>query len=514
MSRSPLLIDLHLRRLRQGATHVAPQRLAAADALLAEAQVHAYGHGIAEAQLLRAQALWAAMRYDEGLKVVRQAARAAQHEGALDLLAESQHVTAQLHTARGDTLAAFAAWSKSLELSLITGQDELGIEALIGIGNLWMLHQQFDDAQTFHKLAMQQAQRLQLPLLAGKAAICLGRAQVETGQYEAAVETLTGAETLLALIGDATWLAEVHDYRSRAWLELGDVARATDECTAAWLLVCDDELLGWAQTLTLLQQARIALTVAAQDSAALSEAEAALDHARHIAARFELIDFQTQIAADWAQLAEQQQDWKRALAEFKTYRELNLAAMRRYQRAGDRDVASSKLARLKREIDRLINRMLSAPALNTASASGERPLLVERHVWQQRLQHVAAMESDFGLCLIQFDGLGDDPATTSPHLERSRMLWLASLVREDDLLTEFATGLYILLLRPAPAGWLDRIASAIQQLHAASPWESSKCRIGVVQGARGLAIDALLACAQAALVTTPVPESEGRHACP
>ncbi|KAF0814736.1 hypothetical protein IGB42_00791 [Andreprevotia sp. IGB-42] len=491
MPHSPLAIDLHLHQLRRSLVAATQHGVDAALSMLTQARAQQYGHGIAEAQLVQAQALWAAMRYDEGLRVVRQAQQAARFEGAQDLQAEAHHTAALLYMAKGRYLQAFSAWQQALELSLITRQDELGIDALIGVGKLWHIDGQSERAHDYHLLAYQRACQLKLALHASKAAICLARQRIMLGNHEQALDTLSEASALLQADGDKTWQAEVHNYRSTALLALGDAPAALAECGNAWCIVGNDDALAWAQTLTLLQRARVLLAARNADAAATD-----LDAARALATRFELGDFLAQIALCWSELAEAQADWPRALDEYKHYLAHEQHALTQHRKAEQQALSSARFSKLARNMDKLVSRMLGG--LAHAPEKRDASPIVSRHAWQRQLTRTAQAPHAMGIMLIQW------PSAGSPRHEQQRLLLLASFCSDQEVVTTLADGLYALLLCPAQPAVLAQLGTALRAIGARLPWEPAPMLIGHAYGERGMTADFLLSAAHQALASDRV----------
>ncbi|WP_027468660.1 hypothetical protein [Deefgea rivuli] len=432
MAENVLSIDLQLFELKRQDSLSPAEMRQQAEHIQAAAERIQYPHGITEAMLFLAHLLWADMDFPRASRIIKQAIQLAKNDGALNLLADAYHLSALIHVAKGRYTPALSQWLHCLKLMRCVQEERLYIDVLIGFGNLWTIDQQNEKAQFELKHALEHALRIQSKPLAAKAAICLSREQLKLGHFEEALASLDQAETSLSTLNNPTWLAEIYNYRARAWLALGKPDQAHAHCLHAWQSVANQSHLVWAQCLTLVSLAQIAL---AKQTNPLED----LNQASHLAEQYHLQFFLSQIALIRSQYAEKQGLWNDALASFKQYRQYDLGELAQHQQQGRRDFSSIQFMRLAQQIEVQREKNANSPQA-TAPLSTQPHNALPRYVWLQRLTSYTTQNTEYGVVFIRL------PSHSEHFPAQRKMYLLAAMCTEHSVFCQYAANLYAIAI--------------------------------------------------------------------
>ena len=432
MNQNVLSIDLHLLDLKSQQNRSPAEMRAQVESILLSAKNIDYPHGIAEANLFLAQLLWADMSFTHASGIIRQAIQFAKAEGAKNLLAEAYHLSSLIYVAKGRYTLALSQWLKCLKLMQTVQHPTLAIDIMIGLGNLWAIDQQNEKTLFELSQAFAQAQAIQSPSHAAKAAICLSRERLRLGHLEEALASLEQGERNLNALNNPTWFAEICNYRARTWLALGQAELAYDECQIAWQAVADKAHLVWAQCLTLITLAQVDL---ARQQSPLPN----INQANELANRYHLHSFQSQIELIRAQFAEQQAQWDDALASFKRYRQLDLGDLAQHQQQGARDFSSVEFLRLAQQID-FYRQKVNPPVSQAANTICLPHNHLQRYLWLQQLTQQLTEAPNLGVVFIRLP-------IDSQRFPWQRTLYLmATICIENSRFCQYAEGLFAIAI--------------------------------------------------------------------
>ncbi len=459
MDQNVLSIDLQLLELKSQHGHSPAEMRTQIESILASAENLNYPHGIAEAKLYLAQLFWADMSFNHASSIIQQAIQFAKVDGENYLLTEAYHLSALIYVAKGRYTHALSQWLKCLKLMQSVQHPTLEIDIMIGLGNLWAINQQHEKSLLELSRAYDQAQWIQSPTHAAKAAICLSRERLRLGHFDEALASLEQGTRHLKTLNNPTWLAEICNYRARTWLALGNTVRALKECQIAWQTINNQEHLVWAQCLTL-------ITLAQVDLASLNSPLEHLNRAHDLAERYQLHSFQSQIALTRSQYAEQQADWDEALASFKQYRLLDLGELTQHQQQGAREFSSVQFLRLAQQIDALrqTRNVVVRPTKSTTYLPHNH---LPRSLWLQQLTKKLSENSNLGVIFIRL------PLNNQFFSWQRKLYLMATICSENSQFCRYADGLFAILTPQIAADELNRQQINIENILKLLPFEAN-----------------------------------------
>ncbi|WP_297575465.1 hypothetical protein [uncultured Deefgea sp.] len=456
MAENILSIDLQLFALKQQIPVSSKALLQQAQSVQISAQAIEYQHGIAEAILLQAQFHWADMDYAAAKHAIRQALRYAKQNHADDLLAEGYHLSALIHVADSSYTLALSAWLKCLKLLRTLRIESLHIEVLIGLGNLWALDLQYDKSQAALNEALTRANQINDAQLAAKAAICLSREHLKQGLFDEALVSLSQAAQHVSKYTNPTWHAEIYNYRARVWLSLNLTDQAHAECIQAWAQIAEHDNLAWAQCLTQVSLAQVALAKNSDPTPQLNRASALAEH-------FHLYAFLSQIALIRSQYAEKKEHWDEALNHFKIHRQLELGALAQQQQYGLHNFNSLPLMQLAQKIEKEQQLLKNEISIKKNDALNK---VLIRHFWLAQLQQHIKDKVAVGLIFIRFS------LATNVHIHQQRLFLLSALCDEYSVLCHYANGVYVILTPSISHADLLQTQHHLDQILQLLPWET------------------------------------------
>ena len=463
MNQNVLSIDLQLLDLKSQQHRSPAEMRAQVESILLSAKNIDYPHGIAEANLFLAQLLWADMSFTHASSIIKEAILFAKTDGAKNLLAEAYHLSALIYVAKGRYTLALSHWLKCLKLMQTVQHSTLAIDIMIGLGNLWAIDQQNEKTLLELSQAFAQAQAIQSPSHAAKAAICLSRERLRLGHLEEALASLEQGERNLNALNNPTWFAEICNYRARTWLALGQADRAYDECQTAWQTIAGKDHLVWAQCLTL-------ITLAQVDLARHQNPLPNINRANQLADRYQLHSFQSQIALIRSQCAEQQGQWDEALASFKRYRQLDLGELAQQQQQGARDFSSVEFLRLVEQID-LQRKKVKPAGGHTADKICLPHNHLPRYLWLQQLTKPQREEDNFAVVFIRlpFD---------NQRFSWQRMLYLiATICIDNSQFCQYAKGLFAIYIPHIASDEFERYQKNISNILQLLPFGTDQTAV-------------------------------------
>ncbi|WP_051279620.1 hypothetical protein [Chitinilyticum aquatile] len=454
---TPVAIDLALQEIRASLPQDLAPALARARKAHDEARSLGYAGGVADALIVCALVQWEQMAYRDGLRDAEAALQLIRDERLDDYLAEAWHAQALNYWGLARYSSALQGWLNALELALLTQQHAIALEALIGMGNVWRTGQELERAERVHRQASLYAETASLPVLAGKASILHAWDCYLLKHYERALDALDAASVWLQDCANPTWHAEIHDFRGLVYLELGELALARSESTAAHELAIAHKQI-WMIAHSAISLARIANRLGeyalARELLCKAEAEAA---------HFDQGELLARICLERCALEERDEHPDAALLYYRRYRQYELHQLRQHYAEQRRQHGAQQLAQLNRRADQLLQRLEQTQGL---SSRGDVSGMRRREQWLQALQRVCRQqESQTALLML------DCPEAAVPVV---RQLVLASLGK-SDLPVQYTPGQLGVLLFGLDETGLQCFCNDIVRMLAAYPWWRQGC---------------------------------------
>ncbi len=228
MDKSQYLLELEIDQLRHRIESEPQQVLAVAEQCLSRATQLGFSDGILQSLVIMSRCLWCNMDYRRGLKTIKQAFTYQNSLDTDDYLPEILHVHALHFWGQAKYYTAQQFWINALEQAALVDENEILIECLIGLGNVWRITNEYKLAASTHELAVKVANNTRIHWLEGKARILWAWDLYLLEQYVDMLTVLDGAEEVLRGHSDRTWQAEVWDFRGLALLGLERLADAED----------------------------------------------------------------------------------------------------------------------------------------------------------------------------------------------------------------------------------------------------------------------------------------------
>ncbi len=325
--------------------------LDAAELCMVKANQILFPEGVIHSLIIISRCHWSLMDFRKGLKHIRDAySRLIQIDND-DALPEILHITALQLWGQAKFYSAQQYWIRALEQSALVEDTHIQIEALIGLGNVWRVFGEYELAKSTHELAVKVANSLRIDWLEGKSRILLAWDLQLLGHHVEMLSILDGAEEVLQDHNDATWQAEIWDFRGLAMLGLERLEDADIATQKAQQLVEQHDLI-WMRAHSYLSRARLE---AMRDNP--TKATELLQVAEAAAISFEDGELLSQILFQLSRVAEQRGDFKAALDAFKRYRENSVGMLREqtFREGNDKARASKRL--LEKRAFKLINRI-------------------------------------------------------------------------------------------------------------------------------------------------------------
>jgi len=157
------------------------------------AVVAGYRQGYTHGLLNHGRALMLQGAYHEAIALIRHALAMADENGFAQIGAEALQEAARAHYSLAEYDAALECWSRCLDAANAVQAHDTWLQALIGLGQIYYAHGDFDSALTHHRWALNswsQEDGLRLKAVAG---INAGIDLYQLGRLDEALETLQAA---------------------------------------------------------------------------------------------------------------------------------------------------------------------------------------------------------------------------------------------------------------------------------------------------------------------------------
>ena len=301
--------------------------------------------------MIMARCYWCQADYSNGLKCIKKANTELNALDTDDYRSEILHIHALQYWGQAKYYSAQKYWVNALEHSSLTGDVEIQVECLIGLGNVWRITEEFQLAKSTHELAVTVANNMRLESQEGKARILLSWDLYLLQNYVEMLSVLDGAEEALNEAPDTTWQAEVWDFRSLALLALEHYQDAKIAAANAHDLAKKHNLV-WIMARSFVNLAQIALL---EDQA--ENAAELLDCAESSAQRFKDNELLSQIYLQQSQVAKKRNDYLSALTSFRTYRKYSIAMAKERTSRTSLDTARESKNKFAQKARQLIHRI-------------------------------------------------------------------------------------------------------------------------------------------------------------
>ncbi|NOI14368.1 hypothetical protein [Vibrio hepatarius] len=349
MDKSQRLLDLEIEQLRSR-LEIEPEKVSAsAEQCAARATQILYPEGEIKSLVIMSRCAWNTMEYRKGLKYIKEAYSKLSSLDTDDFLPEILHVHALHYWGQAKYFSAQQYWINTLEQSALVDEVEFQVEALIGLGNIWRITNDYELAKSTHELAMIVANHTRINWLEGKARILLAWDMYLLENYVEMLSVLDGAIEVLKDHPDSTWQAEIWDFRGLALLGLERIEDAEQATNKAHSLAVKHNLV-WMKAHSYISRARLELL--RKNPQMASEL---LKSAEQSAASFDNGELLSQICFQQSLVAEEHGDHQTALEAFKKYRKHSINMLREQTAKFNNDKARASKRQLEQRARKIIN---------------------------------------------------------------------------------------------------------------------------------------------------------------
>ncbi|MBE9607776.1 GGDEF domain-containing protein [Chitinilyticum piscinae] len=458
----------------------------ARDSALQSAQA-GYRAGEIRALLWWGRSLAVLGRASEAMPRLRKALRLAQGQDEPEALAACHDAIAACHFALGNERQAVTSWLAALDSALAGEALSYYVEALNGIGNVYVLHEDHAAAFRFHASAVDFAAFQPDVDLRCKALLHLAADLVALERFELAAQTLHHAEQFLILPRRQNWQAEIYNYLGDIAMRQGALDAAERYLQQAYAINVEAKLL-WGQTVNLLGLGRLRRRQGLHEQAA-SDLLAGLA----LAEQFHALHLLMQLHEELYQLYEARADYIRAVMHHVGYHTHFMAlaqqdSSRRLQSLSVRRLANVEMRlrlldsemeinQLRKQTDDGLRRMQwleSAAYRDTLTGAFNRRAMDERLPELIRQARLAGVP--FSALLLDFDHFKQINDRYS-HFVGDKVLQQGArvfleLCRDSDLLVRFGGEEFLLFLPGAPLEIARKIGERICNRIPGEDWQS------------------------------------------
>jgi len=454
LDKSQYLLELEIDQLRHRIESEPQQVLAVAEQCLSRATQLGFSDGILQSLIIMSRCLWCNMDYRRGLKTIKQAFTYQNSLDTDDYLPEILHVHALHFWGQAKYYTAQQFWINALEQAALVDENEILIECLIGLGNVWRITNEYKLAASTHELAVKVANNTRIHWLEGKARILWAWDLYLLEQYVDMLTVLDGAEEVLRGHSDRTWQAEVWDFRGLALLGLESLADAEDATQRAHELAVKHDLV-WMKAHSYISRARLELLRKNLDKASK------LLHAAEVSAeKFDNGELLSQICFQQSRVAEESGDFKSALEAFRKYRKFSITMLREQTILVGRDKARASKRQMEQRARKLINRVRSQHEYDPEKHLSN--VVSETYWWEQMMEFKAELQhSSHSVIVIQH---------RDPHFLDVCTELVHSLCAHNDLLSRISSQRLGLLLAEKDEA-AEQVYQTLLNMIEIYPWQ-------------------------------------------
>ncbi len=423
----------------KGLIKVNPERtFRIAEQCLIRAEQILFVDGEIKALLVMAHSCWCKMDYRQGLKFVKDAYSKQAQLDTDEHLPDILHLFALQYWGQAKYYSAQQYWINALEQSALVDNIEMQIEALVGIGNVWRITNEYKLAASTHELAVKVANNARISYLEGKARILLAWDFYLLQNYAEMLTVLDGVTEILESHDDNTWRAEVWDFRGLAFLGLGRLDAAENAVQKAYNIAVEHDLT-WMKAHSFISRARLELL-----RKNTQEATTLLLAAEKSAKSFDNGELLSQICFQQSRVSEEQGDYQAALHAFQKYRKYALKILKEQTQREHLDKAQSSKQNLDLRSRKLINRIRAQHEYRPEKQLSK--VVSETYWWEQLVLFKTELKtSNHAVIIIQHDNaaildicteLLHSLTTSNDLLSRLSRDYLAILIAEKGQAAE------------------------------------------------------------------------------
>ena len=459
--------------------------LALAEEACRLAVVVGYRQGYTHGLLNHGRALMLQGAYHEAIALIRHALAMAEDNGFAQIGAEALQESARAHYSIAEYDSALECWSRCLDVASAVQAHDTWLQALIGLGQIYYAHGDFDSALTHHRWALNSWHNEDGLRLKAVAGINVGIDLYQLGRLEEALETLQAAldearvTPSLECEGDALGIIGL------VRLALGEVELA-DFALMEALAINNQRKHVWGVATNLLSLGKLRAL-----GGDLAGAQQLLQEALQIAETMDTPHLAFQIEQTLAEILEAQGLWQQALQHFKRYH--SLLVQTRHQASPDRlqvmemrieiersRIENSRLRRLqaseRRERSRF-EQLASEDALTGLLNRRGFEVQVE-----QLLPELIRLETPLCALMIDIDHFKSINDSWGHEVGDKVLRQVAALLksgcRQHDLVARWGGEEFVVLLRGRDGRGGLEVAERLRGLVAG--WEWSKIQAGLV----------------------------------
>ncbi|SMC29914.1 diguanylate cyclase (GGDEF) domain-containing protein [Andreprevotia lacus DSM 23236] len=478
------------------------QTLVLAQQAVELARKAAYAEGEARALLWWAKSAFVLSGWRDAKPLVTRALKLAPEQTAGALRAQLQHVVAQCHVAAGHPALALQSWLQCLNGALQTESVATVVEACLGIGDLYVVHDDRQQAFYYHSLAHEFAQLLGDDDLCAKSSLFLASDLIKLKRLDIAKSVLLGTEQHLILPLRRDWLAEMCNYLGLIYSESGEFELARRYLDRAYEINLETGYL-WDQTVTLLSLGRMT-----RKQGNDAEAENFLKRALDVVMRFGAANLIMQIHEELSKLYEARGDHARAVMHYIGFHDHYMQIAREGLATQATRSSARRLANLEIKL-RLMSSELEVQQLRQQSQATSQQMkqletaayrdgltgIYNRRTLDQRLPDLVKLAQGSGtplaILVIDFDHfklINDNFShQTGDRVLQEGALLLQEGIRDADLLARYGGEEFALVLPGATLPVAVQVAERIRQRVANFDWDEI---------APGLRVTVSIGCAQ------------------
>ncbi|GEM76661.1 hypothetical protein VSA01S_27730 [Vibrio sagamiensis NBRC 104589] len=313
------------------------------------AKQRSFIEGEISALIIMSHAYWCEMDYRQGLKFAEEALQLQNQQDTDELLPQILHLFALHHWGKAKYYTAQQYWIDALEKSALSDNTEIQIEALIGLGNVWRITNEYNLAASTHELAVKVANNSRLPWLEGKALILLAWDYYLLEKFLEMLTVLDSAEECLIAHNDCTWQAEILDFKGLALLGLKRLDTAEIVTKQAYKMAIEHDLV-WMKAHSFITRARLELLRKNTTNAAKL-----LQMAEQSASTFDNGELLSQICFQQSLVAEEQGKYKLAYKAFQKHRQYAIKQLKEQTHRVNLDKTRASKRQLEQQARKLIN---------------------------------------------------------------------------------------------------------------------------------------------------------------
>ncbi|EPF2681697.1 tetratricopeptide repeat protein [Vibrio vulnificus] len=454
MDKSQLQLDAELRQIKARVNSEPAEVLKIAEQCYIRAEQIVYPAAEIEALLIQSHCCWCLMDYRRGLKLIKEAHSKQNRLDNDDRLPQILHLYALQYWGQAKYYSAQQYWINALEQSALIDETEIQIEALIGLGNVWRITNDYKLAASTHELAVKVANNARINWAEGKARILLAWDYYLLNNYVEMLTILDGASEVLKDYPDNTWQAEIWDFRGLALLGL-ERLDAADEATKKAHDLAVEHNLTWMKAHSFISRARLELL-----RKNTLNASVLLDQAEISALQFDNGELLSQICFQQSKVAEEQGNFEVAYQAFRKYRHYSLQMLREQTNRVGLDKARSSKRQLEQRARKLINRIRAQHEYDPERQFSN--VVSETYWWEQLvLSKTELKQANHSIIMIQHA----DPAYLEVCTELAH-----SLSTPKDLISRLSSDRVAMLIseKDEPADALFHVVSTMISIY---PWQ-------------------------------------------